>query len=106
MALVSLCIGLCCFRKSKKNKKESAWENAATATNPNNFTNGSQRTLSHNGGGGHQPSNMEMNSLLPQQHNGGQPQQQQQTQQQQQPIRYSYDKHIIYIAHLRLPLRK
>ena len=84
VALVSLCIGLCCFRKSKKTKK-AAWE-ASTATNPNNFTNGSQRTLSHNGGGP-QPSNMEMNSLLPQQqqqHNNGQPQQQQQP---QQPIR-------------------
>ena len=53
VALVSLCIGLCCMRRKTKSNKKAALA-AATATN------GGQ--VMHNG----QHPNMEMNSLLPQ----------------------------------------
>jgi receptor tyrosine kinase-like orphan receptor 1 len=87
VALVSLCIGLCCMRKKTKSSKKAAMAAASASNNASN-ANGSQRTLSQNG----HNANMEMNSLLApnQQH---QQQQQQnagphlQQQQQQQPVR-------------------
>ena len=79
VAIVAFCIGLCCMKRRSKSSKKAAMMAAASNVTNHNVTNGSQRTLSHNG---QAAGNMEMNSLLPQgQQQNGPPHLQQQQQQ-------------------------
>ena len=74
VAIVSLCIGLCCMRRKSKSNKKAA---LAMANHQNaSQTNGSQRTISVNGNN----QSVEMNSLLPQQQQQNAPHLQQPTQ--------------------------